>query len=134
MVAFTFTMPGGIPGDLQRAESGFTAEPAPIDYLSPPTSYGIPVVVDATNLGVRGLINTDTAAYGVILRPYPLQAATASGFSGAVALGGGSTPPTKGICDVLKRNLKFDFIKGEFVGDIEANRMRFRANRETWRA
>ena len=103
MVAFTFTMPGGIPGDLQRAESGFTAEPAPIEYLSPPTSYGIPVVVDATNLGVRGLINTDTAAYGVILRPYPLQAATASGFSGAVALGGGSTPPTKGICDVLKR-------------------------------
>ena len=38
------------------------------------------------------------------------------------------------ICDVLKRNLKFDFIKGEFVGDVEANRMRFRANRETWRA
>lgn len=38
------------------------------------------------------------------------------------------------ICDVLKRNVKFDFIKGEFVGDVEANRMRFRANRETWRA
>jgi Oxidoreductase family, NAD-binding Rossmann fold/Oxidoreductase family, C-terminal alpha/beta domain/TAT (twin-arginine translocation) pathway signal sequence len=38
------------------------------------------------------------------------------------------------IGDVLKRNLKFDFIKGEFVGDAEANRMRFRAGRETWRA
>ena len=103
MVAFTFSMPGGIPGDLQRAESGFTTEPAPIDYASPPTAYGIPVVVDATNLGVRGMINTDTVAYGVLVRPFPLQAATASGFSGAVALGGGSVPPTKGVADVLKR-------------------------------
>ena len=38
------------------------------------------------------------------------------------------------ICDVLKRNLKFDLVKGEFVGDAEANRMRFRTRRETWRA
>ncbi len=38
------------------------------------------------------------------------------------------------IGDVLKRNLKFDFIKGEFIGDEEANRLRYRANRETWRA
>ncbi len=38
------------------------------------------------------------------------------------------------ICDVLKRNLKFDLAKGEFVGDAEANQMRFRTRRETWRA
>jgi predicted dehydrogenase len=33
------------------------------------------------------------------------------------------------ICEQLKRNLKFDLSKSEFVGDLEANRMRSRAMR-----
>jgi predicted dehydrogenase len=33
------------------------------------------------------------------------------------------------ICEQLKRNLKFDLAKAEFVNDPEANRMRFRAMR-----
>jgi hypothetical protein len=33
------------------------------------------------------------------------------------------------ICEQLKRNLKFDLLKAEFVGDPEANRMRSRAMR-----
>jgi predicted dehydrogenase len=33
------------------------------------------------------------------------------------------------ICEQLKRNLKFDLIKADFVGDPEANRMRSRAMR-----
>jgi hypothetical protein len=33
------------------------------------------------------------------------------------------------ICEQLKRNLKFDLHKTEFVGDPEANRMRCRAMR-----
>ena len=33
------------------------------------------------------------------------------------------------ICERLKRNLKFDLCKAEFVGDPEANRMRSRAMR-----
>ena len=37
------------------------------------------------------------------------------------------------ICEQLKRNLKFDLLKSEFVGDAEANRMRSRAMREPWR-
>jgi len=36
------------------------------------------------------------------------------------------------ICNLLKRNLKFDLIKGEFVGDAEANRMRSQAMREPY--
>ena len=36
------------------------------------------------------------------------------------------------ICEQLKRNLKFDLLKAEFVGDPEANRMRSRAMREPW--
>ena len=33
------------------------------------------------------------------------------------------------ICEQLKRNLKFDLRKAEFVGDDEANRLRSRAMR-----
>jgi hypothetical protein len=33
------------------------------------------------------------------------------------------------ICEQLKRNLKFDLVKAEFVGDPEADRLRSRAMR-----
>jgi len=36
------------------------------------------------------------------------------------------------ICEQLKRNLKFDLRKAEFVSDAEANRLRSRAMREVW--
>ena len=36
------------------------------------------------------------------------------------------------ICEQLQRNLKFDLLKAEFVGDPEANRMRSRAMRQPW--
>jgi len=36
------------------------------------------------------------------------------------------------ICEQLKRNLKLDLLKAEFVGDPEANRLRSRAMREPW--
>jgi hypothetical protein len=36
------------------------------------------------------------------------------------------------ICEQLKRNLKFDLLKGEFLGDAQANRLRSRAMREPW--
>jgi hypothetical protein len=36
------------------------------------------------------------------------------------------------IGDVLKRNLKFDLVKGEFIGDAEANRLRSRPMRAPW--
>ena len=36
------------------------------------------------------------------------------------------------ICEQLRRNLKFDLLKSEFVGDAEANRMRSRAMRVPW--
>ncbi len=38
------------------------------------------------------------------------------------------------ICDLLKRNLKFDLRKGEVVGDAEANRLRSRPMRAPWTA
>jgi hypothetical protein len=36
------------------------------------------------------------------------------------------------ICERLKRNVKLDLAKGEFIGDGEANRLRCRAMREPW--
>jgi len=36
------------------------------------------------------------------------------------------------ICDLVKRNLKFDLVKSEFVGDAEANRLRSRVMRAPW--
>ena len=36
------------------------------------------------------------------------------------------------ICEQLQRNLKFDLLKAEFVGNPEANRLRSRAMREPW--
>ncbi len=38
------------------------------------------------------------------------------------------------ICMWLKRNMKFDPVKEEFIGDAEANRFRSRAMREPWMA
>jgi hypothetical protein len=36
------------------------------------------------------------------------------------------------ICGLLRRNLKFDLKKAEFIGDDEANRLRSRGMREPW--
>jgi hypothetical protein len=44
-----------------------------------------------------------------------------------------STCHAVNICLALKRDLKWDPEKEEFVGDDEANRMRSRAMREPWR-
>jgi len=43
-----------------------------------------------------------------------------------------STVHAANICMWLKRGLKFDPVKAEFIGDAEANRMRSRAMREPW--
>jgi hypothetical protein len=36
------------------------------------------------------------------------------------------------ICMWLRRNMKYDPVKEEFIGDAEANRFRSRANRAPW--
>ena len=41
-------------------------------------------------------------------------------------------PPAADICEQLKRSLKFDLQKAEFVSDAEANRLRSRAMRAPW--
>jgi len=43
-----------------------------------------------------------------------------------------STVHAANICMWLKRDVKFDPVKEEFINDVEANRLRSRAMREPW--
>lgn len=100
-VAFQFRMGAGFPGDVNRTHPA-TIEPVLIDASAPPTAYGQPVLVDPTTQGVRPYTAGDTATlpYGVTVRPYPIQQASASNY-GAASLGA-ATPPTSGAMDVLR--------------------------------
>ena len=103
-VAFTFRMGAGFPGDVNRTHPA-TIEPCLIDASAPITAYGQPVLVDPTTQGVRPFVagdqsNTVPAGYGLTVRPYPFQQSSATNF-GSAALGS-ATPPTSGVCDVLR--------------------------------
>lgn len=94
--AFLYRMPAGIPGNINRSQSA-TVEAGLLDATNYPTVYGVPVAVDATTKNFRKIIGGDTAAaiQGLYVRPYP----TNNNQDGL----GTSTPPTSGICNVLKR-------------------------------
>lgn len=94
MAAFTYRMPVGIPGSLNRAEHA-TVEAQIIDSAAPPTKYGIAVKL-VSGL-IRGLAASDAGSvvYGFLVRPFPTQSSTDPL--------GTSTPPTSGPCDVLRR-------------------------------
>lgn len=100
MVAYTFRMPAGIPGDVNRAEAAII-EPqviTPAATSGAPGAFGIGVVIDATSHQVRAVGSSDTAIYGFLVRPYPTQ-----DYSGINPPLGTSVPPTQGACDVLVR-------------------------------
>lgn len=94
--SYTFRMPAGFAGDLQRAEVA-TIETQQIDSATPPTVFGVAVKLVSGKIQPINL-SGDTAAgvYGINLRPYPIQT------NGTDALGT-STPPTSGVTDILKR-------------------------------
>lgn len=95
--AFQFRMNAGIPGDISRAEQA-TVEAQALDPVKYPTAYGVPGAIDATSTKFRSIGAGDTTAnvYGFYVRPYPTGGTATDGL-------GTSTPPTAGICNVLKR-------------------------------
>lgn len=102
MVAFTFRMGAGFAGDVNRTHPA-SITPAKINTTTPPAFYGQAVIVDAATSSVRPLAAGDTAitvVHGITVRPYPVQAASATNY-GAAALGT-SAPPTSGVIDVMK--------------------------------
>jgi len=103
MTAFLLRMPAGIVGEPTRGFANMVIEPqivTPSGTTGAPTAYGVPMVVDATagNVGnMRTMVAADTAAYGVLIRPFPTGGAPANS-----PLGSGSTPPANGPCDIMK--------------------------------
>jgi hypothetical protein len=97
MSVFTFRMPAGIPGAINRAATA-TVEAQLLDTTLFPTVYGVPVAIDATSHAARKIGAGDTAAsvYGFYVRPYPAGGSATDGL-------GTSTTPVAGIANVLKR-------------------------------
>ncbi len=98
MVAFTYSMPSGIPGSYNRVGAGNTVEAQIMDATNPPTFYGEALVMDPVTSQVRPPVAADGATpnfYGIYVRPYPTHA-TQDPI-------GVDTPPTQGEANVLKR-------------------------------
>ena len=102
MVAYTFRMTAGIPGEVNRIfDSAIEAAViTPFGTTGAPSAYGVPLVMDAVTGHVRTLAAADTGVYGWLVRPYP----TGPSYGGSVGAGaalGTSVPPVSGTCDVL---------------------------------
>jgi len=102
--AYTYNMPAGIPGVVNRVGGRAPDIEAQImDPTNPLPLYGLAGQIDATSQYFRALAAGDTAIYGFLVRPYPEQPTTASGFSGSVTLGTAAVPPQfQTAIDVLK--------------------------------
>ncbi len=93
--AITYRMAAGIPGSVTRAEVS-TISPEVIDSTTYPTKYGIFVKVVSGNIQPLASGDAATVIYGLLVRPFPTSGNGTDGL-------GTSTPPTSGICDVLRR-------------------------------
>lgn len=102
-VAFAFRMGAGFPGDVNRSHPA-SIEPCMNDVQTPVTLFGQPVLCDTTDQSVRPFAAGDAsdtvpAGYGISVRPYPFQQASASNFGEASI---GAAPVPAGAIDVLR--------------------------------
>ncbi len=101
-VAIPYRMGAGYAGDINRTHP-FSALPALMNTTSPARAYGEALLWGATN-DVRAVIATDQAdstpivIAGLLVRPYPTQQ-TSGGMSSPF---GSVTPPSSGVCDILR--------------------------------
>lgn len=108
-IAITFRMQGGFPGDVNRTHPA-TITPELQDSVSPVTAYGFPALIDsvadAGQGGLRAFAAGDqsntvpVAAWGVLVRPYPIQQQAATNY-GAASIGAAAAPTT-GVVDALR--------------------------------
>lgn len=94
--AILYRMPSGIPGDISR-QSQATVEPQIFDPALPFPGYGLFGKLAAGKFVPIASGDTAAVIYGLLVRPYPT-----TGGAGSEPLGT-ATPPTKGVCDVLRR-------------------------------
>jgi hypothetical protein len=106
MVAYTFRMPAGIPGECTRFNViGTTIRAEKQNATTPITQYGVLCVVDQN--GARPVLVTDSAMppqvnLGISIRPYVSSDLGVGYPMGVVGFGGG-TPPATGIIDIMYR-------------------------------
>lgn len=96
MSAFLYRMPAGIPGDVTRASQS-TIEPVFLNSALPFAGFGLFGKIASEKFVPFGAGDTAGVEYGLLVRSYPI-----TGGSGSDPLGT-STPPTKGVADVLRR-------------------------------
>ena len=105
MVAYTFRMNAGIPGEVSRFQTyGCTISPEKQHATTPMTLYGQVAIMAAANAGVRPATAGDTTVdmeWGFLVRPYPGPDIGVSFPSGTVDFGAGS--PGGKIVDILRR-------------------------------
>jgi hypothetical protein len=107
--AILYRMAAGVPGDVTRSAMGLTVEPQIITtagQANAPAAYGIGVLLDATTGKVRQPTAGDTAIYGILVRPFPIQGQTPNEPLGT------NTPPVQGTCDVLRRGYIAALVSG----------------------
>lgn len=97
MVAFTYRMNQGVPGDLTRP-SNSTVEAQALNSSTPFTAFGAAGYMDSSGkFSPMTAATTAVQIYGFLVRPFPFQGANASDPLGT------SVPRTSGLADVLRR-------------------------------
>lgn len=110
-MAFTYRMPAGIPGDVNRTHP-CNIEPCLMDPDDPPTFYGQAVVVDSVTQAVRTVLAGDGAIaniYGITARPYPIQQQSGGMTSD---FGPGSVPTDQPV-DVMRWGYQMVSVSGD---------------------
>jgi hypothetical protein len=105
MVAYTYRMNAGIPGEVSRFQTyGCTISPEKQSTAAPMTLYGQVAIMSAANAGVRPATAGDVTPdmeWGFLVRPYPGPDIGVS-FPNAVVDFGAGKPGGK-IVDILRR-------------------------------
>lgn len=94
--AILFRMASGIPGDISR-RSASTVESVPLNPASPFAGYGLFGKIVSGKFVPLGAGDTASAAYALLVRPYPTTGGAASDPLGT------ATPPTSGMGDAMRR-------------------------------
>lgn len=96
MVAFLYRAPSGIPGDISRRQSS-TVEPGVLNSALPFAAFGVAAkVVSGKIVPFAAAGETAANLFGFLVRSYPMGGAASDPL-------GTATPPTTGVCDLLKR-------------------------------
>lgn len=94
--AILYRMASGIPGDISR-QSQATVESIALNSASPFAGYGLFGKIVSGKFVPLGAGDAATAAYGLLVRPFPTTGGAASDPLGT------ATPPASGIGDVMRR-------------------------------